>query len=228
MAGRRNQKAVVKSSIDASTMIYVSMALVILVLTLTIYTFGIDFGFLHIGGTPNVNILYGGAVVCVIISYIVDIMYIKAIRKYYRQKPTWLTYVPYFNFTSILSKNMSYMSYAIMAVIALVAIPAFTPLGRFMPVDYLMFMATNSIFIILGMMVVYTIIRGWSTYSFKSKISKKYREEISESYGSGGNLTLVSHVIYFLPIIRSISMFTDLNFINTVRTELQEMRRGEE
>jgi len=229
MAGRRGQREVVKSGIDPSTMVYVSMAVVLLVLSLSLYTFGIDFGFISFGGNPNVNVLYGGAIACVILSYIVDVTYIKAIKRFYRAKNNFLTYIPYINFISIMGKRASIFAWVLVGIGAAIALPAYTPLGQFLPITYLYAINTSSIIYLLIIIVIYTIIRGYFSLFFKKQADKAYKEQISEGYGSGnGGLTFVSYIIYFLPIIRSISLFTDLNFINTVRAELEEMYHGEE
>ncbi|MFF2798230.1 hypothetical protein [Lysinibacillus xylanilyticus] len=228
MAGRRGQKVAVKNGVDSSMMVYVSMAIVLAALSLALYTFGIDFGFVHFGGSPNVNVLYGGAVACIILSYIVDIMYVKAIKRFYRQKDSFLTYIPYVNFIGIFSKTPIIISWVLVGLSLLIVVPAFTPIGQFMPVDYLVLMSTKSIYILLGCMVVFSIIRGYYCFYFKKQVETTYRREISENHGSGGNLTFVGYIIYFLPIIRAISLFTDLNFINTVKSDLDDMYRGEE
>lgn len=228
MAGRRGQQATIKRGIDASTMVYVSMAGVLLVLSLALYTFGIDFGFVHFGGSPNVNVLYGGAVACIILSFLVDIMYIKSIKRFYKAKDNFLTYIPYVNFIGVFGKNAIYVAWGLVVITLILIVPAFTPLGQFMPVDYLVIMSRQSIFVILGVMAVFSIMRGYYCFKFKKQVDNTYKREISENYGAGGNLTFVGYVIYFLPIIRSISLFTDLNLINTVKSELDEMYRGEE
>lgn len=228
MAGRRGQKEAVKTSFDSSTLVYVSMAAVLIVLSATLYVFGIDFGFIHFGGTPNVNILYGGAIMCIILAYIIDIYYVKAIKRYFRAKSSFLDYIPYINFIGIFGKVPALISWVLVVAAVLIAIPAYTPLGRFMPVDYLVLMTGNSIFGILGIMVIITFIRGYHSMRFKKIADSAYKKKISESYGHGGAMALASYIIYFLPIIRSISLFTDLNFINTVKRELDEMYRREE
>ena len=229
MAGRKGKKQVVKSGIDSSTMVYLSMAVVLLVLTFTLYTFGIDFGFISFGGNPNVNILYGGAAVCVFLSYICDIMYIKSIKRFYRARDNFLTYIPYVNFISIMDKKGIIASWVLVGIAAVIAIPAYTPVGQFLPTSYIYSISSTSIYVLLGTMVLFTLIRGYYSAFFKKQADKSYKAEISGDYGAGhGGFTFVSYVIYFLPIIRSISLFTDLNFINTVRRELEEMYRGEE
>lgn len=228
MAGRRNQSEPITASIDSSTMVYVSMAGVVAILALSLYTFGIDFGFIHFGGTPNVNILYGGAAVCVALSYIVDILYIKTIRRYYRAKPSFMDYVPYVNFLPVLHKNVRVVMYFILGAGVVVLIPAMTPLGQFMPVDYLLVMSKNSMVFVIAVMGIFSVFRGYQIMKFKRQIEGTYKREVSENYGSGGGFTLVSHAIYYLPIIRAIAMFTDINFINTVKSELDDMQRGEE
>ena len=228
MAGRRQDKQVIKSGIDSSTMVYISMAVVLIVLSLSLYTFGIDLGFVLFGGTPNVNILYGGAALCVVLSYITDVMYIKAIKSYYKHPDSYTSYIPYFNFMSVFNKPSIIISWVLVAVIAVVALPAFTPLGQFMPTNYLILLAGKSIYIILGCMVVFTALRGYHALVFKGSMEKAYKEYISSEYGSGGAISMVSYAIYFLPLIRSISLFTDLNYIRSVQAELDEMYKGEE
>lgn len=228
MAGRRGQNQAVKSGINESTMVYLSMAGVLVVLAGALYTFGIDLGFVHFGGTPNVNILYGGGVVCILLSYIIDIMYIKAIKRFYRAKDSYLDYVPYLNFIGVFGKVSIMASWVMVGIAAIIILPAMTFLGQYMPVDYLVFMAKKSVYVVLVIMAIFSFLRGYHCFIFKKQADSAYKKEISESYGSGGGLTLVGYVIYFLPIIRSISLFTDLNYINTVRRELEEMHRGEE
>lgn len=228
MAGRTKQKDVATSGIDSSTMVYVSMAVVLVVLSLALYTFGIDFGFVHFGGSPNVNVLYGGAAACIVLSYIIDIMYIKVIKRFYKAKDSFLTYIPYVNFISVFGKTPIIISWVLVGIVAILVVPAYTPLGQFMPVDYLVLMSAKSIYIVLGAMAIFTFIRGYYGFKFKKQADTAYKKEISEDHGSGGSLTLVGYVIYFLPIIRSISLFTDLNYINTVKSELDDMYHGEE
>lgn len=228
MAGRRDQTQVVKTGIDASTMVYVSMAAVLVILSAALYTFGIDFGFVHFGGSPNVNVLYGGAVVCILLSFIVDIMYIKAIKSFYKVKDDFLTYIPYLNFIGVFGKNPIYVAWGLVVIVAIVVLPALTPLGQFMPVSYLVMVSAKSIWVLLIAMGIFTFIRGFHCLKFKRQVDSTYKREISEDYGSGGGLTFVGYIIYFLPIIRSISLFTDLNLIKTVKSELDDMYRGEE
>lgn len=229
MAGRKGQKSVVKSSIDSSTMVYVSMAVVLLVLCLSLYTFGIDFGFISFGGNPNVNILYGGLVICIILSYVIDIIYIKAIKRFYRAKDNFLTYIPYINFIAIMGKKATMFAWVLVGAGVLIALPAYTPLGQFMPLGYIYVVNSYSIIALIFILGIYSVIRGYFSLYFKKQAERVYKEQISEDYGAGsGGLTFVSYAIYFLPIIRSISLFTDLNFINTVRIELEEMYREEE
>lgn len=228
MAGRRGQQTTIKRGIDSSTMVYLSMAAVLLVLSLALYTFGIDFGFVNFGGSPNVNVLYGGAIACIVLSFLVDIMYIKAIKRFYKAKDNFLTYVPYVNFIGVFGKVPIYIAWVLITIAIVLVVPAFTPLGQFLPVDYLILISTRSIYIVLALMVIFSLMRGYYCFKFKKQVDSTYKREISENYGSGGNLTFVGYIIYFLPIIRSISLFTDVNLINTVKSELDEMYRGEE
>lgn len=227
MAGRRGSKQVVKSD-NNSLMMYIPMVAVLIVLAMTLYTFGIDFGFVSFGGNPNVNVLYGGAAACVVASFITDIMFIKAIKKLYKRKSSFMDYVPFFNTTTIFTKNAKYFSIAIAVVMFGVALTAYTPLGQFLPVDYLLFTATNSVVVIIIAIGVYAIVRGIQCLKIKSSIDRFYKEKINDSYGSGGAMSFVAYIIYFLPIIRAISLFTDINFINSVRLEAQEMHKREE
>lgn len=212
---------------NQSLMIYGMIGIMLAVLVGSMYLFGIDLGFIHFGGTPNVNILYAGAIIAIIISYVVDVIYIKAIKKYFKHEDTYTSYIPYFNFSSTFGKQMQWGVWAIAAIIVLVALPAYTPVGQFMPSNYLILMAGKSIYIILIAMITYTVMRGYSALKFKTTVEKAYRKHISSGYGSGNAMSFVSYVIYFLPIIRMISLITDINFIKNTTQELSEMKRRE-
>lgn len=226
-AKSKRQPVKTQKADGSSLIIYGSMGAVLLVLVLGIYTFGIDLGFVHLFGNPDVRVLYAGAIVCLVLAYLVDIVYVKSVRSFFKAGDTWQVYLPYINFVSTFTRNGRISSYVGLCIALLIALPAYTPLGRFFPVDYLIFVSGNSIWVILGLMVLYSGLRGYYALKFKRKAEDLFKKHISESYGAGGNFNKVSYIIYFLPIIRSISLLTDLNFFRSVRSDLDSMRRNE-
>ena len=229
MATKRGRTEVAKeSAIGGNIIIYLSLIGVIITGAAGIWIFGVDFGFIQFGGQANINLLYAGAAGSILLSYYADIRYIKAIKKYYQAKPSILDYVPYINFIGVLGKYASLVSWIAMAAILLVSIPTFTPAGQLLPVEFLMFNYSTTVTVIIIMMALYTVIRGYHTFIFKRDVEGDYRKFISEDYGSGGYTSAASYVLYFMPIIRMLPIFTDINLINSVRMELDDMRRKEE
>lgn len=229
MAGRRGQASPAKeSAVGSNIQIYLSLIAVMVVGAFGIWVFGVDFGFIQFGGQANINLLYAGAAGSILLSYYADVRYIKAVKKFYGAKATLLDYVPYINFIGTLGKYAAWTSWGAMALILIAAVPAFTPVGQFLPMEFLMFNYTTTVFIIIGMMALYTIIRGYHAFVFKRDAEKAYRKYINDDYGSGGGMSAASYVLYFMPIIRMLPIFTDINLINSVRMELEDMRRKEE
>lgn len=223
----KRQPQKVQKADNSSLMVYGAISAVLLVLVLGVYTFGIDLGFIHLFGTPDIRILYVGAVLCLVLSYLVDIFYIKTVRKFFNAGETWQMYIPYFNFSCTFDKKSSIATLIGGILIAVIALPAYTPLGRYLPVDYLVTISSKSIWIILILGAAYSVLRGIYALKFKRKAEELYKKHISESYGSGGSVNKVAYIIYFLPIIRSISLLTDINFLKSVKFDLDSMRRNE-
>lgn len=229
MAGRRQQKPAAEESPVGNTMlIYLSLSGVIATIAACIYFFGVDFGFVQFGGTANINVLYGGAAGAILISYLADVYYIKAVKKFYQAKSSWLDFVPYFNFIGLFSKVPQMVAWGMTIISALLCIPMFTPAGQLLPTNFLLMDIVYLAIIVIIMMAIYAIMKGYHAFIFKRDAESSHRKYVSESYGSGGGIAMASYLLYFMPIVRALPLFNDVNFINSVRLELDDMRRKEE
>lgn len=228
MAGRQRAKSVRESNVNQSMIIWVGIGAVIVVMALTFYAFGFDMGFVRVGGHMNTNGLLIGAGICIALSYLCDILFVKAVRNFFGASPTPLAYIPYVGMIALFDSWAVYLGWATVVVGVLVALGAFTSLGQFLPTDLIQTGYNNMAIAILVCMAVFTVIRGVYCLLVKRDAMKLYKEQINDSFGGGGSLSLFSYAVYFIPIIRMISLYTDINLLKSIKFDLDAMAAQEE
>lgn len=228
MAGRKRVSAVRESNVNQSMIIWVGVGAVIMVMALTFYAFGFDMGFVRFGGNMNTNGLLWGAGICIVLSYISDIMFVNQARKFFDAPPSWLAYIPYVGMIALFDSWSVYLAWATVAIGVLIALAAFTSFGQFLPVDIIQTGYTKMAVAIIICMVVFTIIRGIYCLLIKRDAMKLYNEQINDSFGGGGNWSFFSYAVYFIPIIRMISLYTDINLLKSIKIDLDAMKAREE
>lgn len=228
MAGRKRVGVVRESNVNQSMIIWVGVGAVIMVMALTFYAFGFDMGFIRFGGNMNTSGLLWGAAICIILSYISDIMFVNAARKFFDNPPSMLAYIPYVSMIALFDSWSVYVAWAVTGIGVLIALGAFTSFGQFLPVDIIQMGYTKMAVAIIICMAVFTVIRGIYCLLIKKDAMKLYKEQINDSFGGGGSMSLASYALYFVPIIRMIPLYTDINFLNSIKMDLDAMRDREE
>jgi hypothetical protein len=228
MAGRKRANVVRESNINQSMIIWVGVGAVLMVMALTFYGFGFDMGFVRVGGHMNTDGLLWGAGICIALSYVCDIMFVNTARKFFDNPPSWIAYIPYVGMIALFDSWSVYLAWAVSAIGVLIALAAFTSFGQLLPVDIIQMGYTKMSIAIILCMLVFTVIRGTYCLLVKRDALRLYNEQINDSFGGGGSWSFFSYAVYFIPIIRMLSLYTDINLLNNIKIDLDTMKAREE
>lgn len=206
-----------KKGIDTKFYIYIVTILMFGLLGLFLFIFGLDFGFVKIGGLdipPIVMLMILGLIL--IVEYIYETKYCLALRQYTQTRTTFLDYIPYIQSMSSYPRWVKIVSYVIFSYLIFAVLVVVTPIARLLPARLIVNVTQNIVLTGITSLLFLLVVRGVDNVLTKNTLIRDYTE-LCGATGTGVLASkLAEKILYFIPGLRAIQVIQDRRFIETL------------